>query len=302
MEHRRPGRDGAATPGARFTRSCSLRLHPAIIAAEDRIDAERPHPRRRSYLHHLARALVSFLMEGRRARNRAASRPISASTFSTCWCSSSGQLQRNVIHLREAERAAGYLECERARVRWFLSVDRDDLPPTRRRQKTTYRSITLDGEEIEFSGGFTDLHTRATRQSSPARASGSTRCALRSRLVSASAAMRAEADAGERHPFAREYLDVTKVIQRLAPACSSTKAPIVDDPARSAQGHEIWHFCHVLGDVQIGRNCSIGQNVMIGPRRNRWRRLQDPEQRVASTRGSRWRTRSSAARAACSPT
>lgn len=49
----------------------------------------------------------------------------------------------------------------RADVSWFLSVDRDDLPESVKGKKTTYRSITVDGEEVEFSEGFTDLHTRS---------------------------------------------------------------------------------------------------------------------------------------------
>ena len=65
------------------------------------------------------------------------------------------------MHLREPQRAAGMLELERADVRWFLSTDSRDLPfAPQPGTKTTFRSITVDGEEIEFSEGFTDLHTR----------------------------------------------------------------------------------------------------------------------------------------------
>ena len=57
-------------------------------------------------------------------------------------------------------RAGGYLEYEHARVRWFLSVDADDLPQAQKEaDQRTFRSITVDGEEIEFSDGFADLHT-----------------------------------------------------------------------------------------------------------------------------------------------
>ena len=71
-----------------------------------------------------------------------------------------GRLQDNVVHLSEETKAAGYLEYEHARVRWFLSIDIADVPTALREQgQRTYRSITVDGEEIEFSGGFTDLHT-----------------------------------------------------------------------------------------------------------------------------------------------
>lgn len=73
-----------------------------------------------------------------------------------------GALQENVVHLATPTKAAGYLEYERARVRWFLSIDVDDVPEAERASgKRTYRSITVGGEEIEFSSGFTDLHTRS---------------------------------------------------------------------------------------------------------------------------------------------
>jgi UDP-N-acetyl-2-amino-2-deoxyglucuronate dehydrogenase len=76
-----------------------------------------------------------------------------------------GKTQWNVVHLSQPNRAAGYLELERARVRWFLSLDSRDLPDAARSAgKTTYRSIVVDGEEVEFSEGFTDLHTESYRE------------------------------------------------------------------------------------------------------------------------------------------
>jgi UDP-N-acetyl-2-amino-2-deoxyglucuronate dehydrogenase len=73
-----------------------------------------------------------------------------------------GSLQSNIVHLCTDTRAAGYLEYEKARVRWLLSVDIGDVPETQREKGArTFRSITVDGSEIEFSGGFTDLHTRS---------------------------------------------------------------------------------------------------------------------------------------------
>jgi len=71
-----------------------------------------------------------------------------------------GRVQHLTVHVSEPTRVAGYLELEKARVRWFLSIDRSDLPKTAvETRKTTYRSITVNGEELEFSEGFTDLHT-----------------------------------------------------------------------------------------------------------------------------------------------
>lgn len=71
-----------------------------------------------------------------------------------------GPLKKNVVHVHTHDRAAGYFEFERARVRWFLSINADTLPDeVKAKGLTTYRSITMEGKEIEFSGGFTDLHT-----------------------------------------------------------------------------------------------------------------------------------------------
>ncbi len=65
------------------------------------------------------------------------------------------------VHHSDPQRMAGYLELERARVRWFLSIDPADLPfPVEPGARSTFRSITVDGEEIEFTEGFTGLHTR----------------------------------------------------------------------------------------------------------------------------------------------
>jgi UDP-N-acetyl-2-amino-2-deoxyglucuronate dehydrogenase len=70
-----------------------------------------------------------------------------------------GKLQHNVVHYTNESKAAGYLEYERARVRWFLSIDANDLPAEVQGKKITYRNIDISGEQLEFSEGFTDLHT-----------------------------------------------------------------------------------------------------------------------------------------------
>lgn len=73
-----------------------------------------------------------------------------------------GELQENIVHHSSDTTAAGYLEYGMARVRWFLSVDYNYLPESAKASgQRTYRSITVDGEEVEFSGGFADLHTRS---------------------------------------------------------------------------------------------------------------------------------------------
>lgn len=73
-----------------------------------------------------------------------------------------GALKENIVHLNSHDRAAGYFEFEKARVRWFLSIDANTLPAEVRAQgKSTYRSMKIEGEEIEFSDGFSDLHTKS---------------------------------------------------------------------------------------------------------------------------------------------
>jgi UDP-N-acetyl-2-amino-2-deoxyglucuronate dehydrogenase len=73
-----------------------------------------------------------------------------------------GGVQENEIYLREQDKASGYLELENARVRWFLSIDENDLPKEiQAKGQRTFRSIEINNEEIEFSGGFTELHTKS---------------------------------------------------------------------------------------------------------------------------------------------
>lgn len=71
-----------------------------------------------------------------------------------------GGVKENIVHISTHSKAAGYLQLERARVRWFLSVDFNDIPDgIKVNGQRTYRSISIEGEELEFSGGFNDLHT-----------------------------------------------------------------------------------------------------------------------------------------------
>jgi len=73
-----------------------------------------------------------------------------------------GELQENVLHYSAPSTAAGYLEYEHARVRWLLSIDESNIPAElRAKGMRTHRSISICDEEFEFSGGFTDLHTRS---------------------------------------------------------------------------------------------------------------------------------------------
>jgi UDP-N-acetyl-2-amino-2-deoxyglucuronate dehydrogenase len=72
-----------------------------------------------------------------------------------------GAVQKNHLFLREANKAAGFIELQNANVKWFLSIDGKDLPKEAiNKNKSTHRSITIDGKELEFTEGFTDLHTK----------------------------------------------------------------------------------------------------------------------------------------------
>jgi UDP-N-acetyl-2-amino-2-deoxyglucuronate dehydrogenase len=73
-----------------------------------------------------------------------------------------GDVKVNTVHIHTHDRAAGYMELEKARIRWFLSINSETLPKeATQKGMRTFRSITIDDQEIEFSEGFTDLHTRS---------------------------------------------------------------------------------------------------------------------------------------------
>jgi UDP-N-acetyl-2-amino-2-deoxyglucuronate dehydrogenase len=73
-----------------------------------------------------------------------------------------GDVRQNIVHVHTHDRAAGFLEFSKAKVRWFLSINEETLPvDVRAAGKRTFRSINIEGEELEFSDGFTDLHTNS---------------------------------------------------------------------------------------------------------------------------------------------
>jgi UDP-N-acetyl-2-amino-2-deoxyglucuronate dehydrogenase len=118
-----------------------------------------------------------------------------------------GKLQDNRVHLADETRAAGYLEYEHARVRWFLSIDVNDVPTSVREQgQRTYRSITVDDKEIEFSGGFTDLHTRSYEEILSGRGFGLEENRVAIETVSHIRNAKIE-QTGDRHPFISSGLE-----------------------------------------------------------------------------------------------
>lgn len=113
-----------------------------------------------------------------------------------------GALEKNVVHYVSETKSAGYLEYKRARVRWFLSIDANDLPASVKGNKPTYRSITVNGEEMEFSEGFTDLHTTSYQEILAGRGYGirDTRHCVET-VETIRGATLGPVDANEAHPF-----------------------------------------------------------------------------------------------------
>ena len=73
-----------------------------------------------------------------------------------------GEVKENIVHISEPHRAGGFLGLEKARVRWFLSIDSEDLPQViKQKGQRTFRSIKINDNELEFSEGFTELHNKS---------------------------------------------------------------------------------------------------------------------------------------------
>jgi UDP-N-acetyl-2-amino-2-deoxyglucuronate dehydrogenase len=117
-----------------------------------------------------------------------------------------GPARRSVAHLREPSRAGGFIECVNADVRWFLSIDANDLPPSTDPQQRTYRSVNVDGNEFEFSDGFADLHTRSYEEVVAGRGFGIDDIRPSIELVSGFRQAALEAGGSWIHPFTAKHL------------------------------------------------------------------------------------------------
>ena len=124
-----------------------------------------------------------------------------------------GALQENILHHASPTSSAGYLEFEKARVRWFLSVDAGTLPtPAIEAGQRTYRSITVDGSEIEFSDGFTDLHTVSYEKILSGEGFGLEDNRTCIEAVSQIRSMSPRGKKGEYHPFLNSLPDKTVTV------------------------------------------------------------------------------------------
>jgi UDP-N-acetyl-2-amino-2-deoxyglucuronate dehydrogenase len=147
--------------GRRVNTVLQLRLHPALVAFREKLLAgpKKRHVVQLSYL--TARGKwYDVSWKGVEERSGGIVVNIGIHFFDLlAWLF--GPVERAEVHLREGKRAAGTLALANADVQWYLSAESQDLPfPAVPGAKTTFRSIVVDGEQLEFSEGFTDLHTR----------------------------------------------------------------------------------------------------------------------------------------------
>lgn len=152
--------------GKRIYTILQLRLHPAIIALREQIangpadkvyDVDLTYITSRGKWYHIS-------WKGDISKSGGIATNIGVHFFDMLtWIF--GGIRENTVKEHTGDHASGYLLLDKARVNWFLSINPDYLPESAVKSgKRTYRSITMDGSEIEFSEGFTDLHTRSYEQ------------------------------------------------------------------------------------------------------------------------------------------
>ena len=148
--------------GNRINSILQLRLHPAIMALRDKVVAagDKIHDIDLTYITSRGRWYLAS-WKGDEKKSGGVTMNIGVHFFDMLlWIF--GPVVKNTVHLLEPTHATGFLELQRARVRWFLSVDARHLPPAAGQQgKTTHRALILNGDEFEFSEGFTDLHKKS---------------------------------------------------------------------------------------------------------------------------------------------
>ena len=143
-----------------------LRLHPSIIALKEKVNKELVKNPNKIYdidLTYLtSRGKWYFVSwKGDQAKSGGIASNIGVHFYDMLtWIF--GNVEENIVHIKTSDTNAGSFKLKNARVRWFLSVNYNYLPKVvKASNQSTFRSITVDGNEIEFSGGFTNLHTRS---------------------------------------------------------------------------------------------------------------------------------------------
>jgi UDP-N-acetyl-2-amino-2-deoxyglucuronate dehydrogenase len=147
--------------GRRVYTVLQLRVHPALMALREKIMHESQRKDHQIELTYITSRGPWYLVswKGQVERSGGLATNIGIHFFDLLiWLF--GNVKHSEVHHASQFKTCGYIELKKAQVRWYLSIDKDDLPDEAKgKGQQTYRSITVDGEEIEFSGGFTDLHT-----------------------------------------------------------------------------------------------------------------------------------------------
>jgi UDP-N-acetyl-2-amino-2-deoxyglucuronate dehydrogenase len=143
-----------------------LRVHPALKALREKLVAQRGQKRHQVQLTYITRrgAWYLYSWKGDESRSGGLAMNIGVHFFDLLlWLF--GPVQSSVVHDQSPTRTAGALTLQHADVSWLLSIDANDLPPaTREAGKPAFRSLTIDGDEVEFSDVFGDLHTDVYRE------------------------------------------------------------------------------------------------------------------------------------------
>jgi UDP-N-acetyl-2-amino-2-deoxyglucuronate dehydrogenase len=189
--------------GRKINTILQLRVHPSIIALRDRIQSSQSafkHDVDLTYITSRGRWYLQS-WKGDLKKSGGIATNIGVHFFDMLHYIF-GELQENIVHHSSETKAAGYLEYRHARVRWFLSVDVNDVPPSALENgQRTYRSITIDNDEVEFSGGFTDLHTRSYEEILAGRGFGLEDNRVAIETVAAIRNARLTSVGGDPHPF-----------------------------------------------------------------------------------------------------
>lgn len=147
--------------GKKVNTILQLRLHPSIMALKEKIDNDKSGKIYDIDLTYITSRgkWYDFSWKGDNQKSGGIATNIGIHFFDMLsWIF--GEVKSNDLYLSDAHKACGYLQLKKANVKWYLSIDFNDLPEViKLKNQRTYRSITVDGEEIEFSEGFTDLHT-----------------------------------------------------------------------------------------------------------------------------------------------
>jgi UDP-N-acetyl-2-amino-2-deoxyglucuronate dehydrogenase len=160
--------------GRRVYRVLQLRLLPSLLELREKLRTETPREKADICLTYVTRRgrWYDTSWKGSMEKSGGVALNIGIHFFDLLmWLF--GEAESSKLHLRQSRKMAGVLELERARVKWFLSTDGDDLPEqVVQKGGYAFRSMTCNEQEIEFSGGFTDLHTRVYEEILAGRGTG----------------------------------------------------------------------------------------------------------------------------------